>query len=141
MFVSAEDGRSPEPPEVQIFRPSEEECRNKKDNGRKKTLVCVASRFYPDHVSVSWQKNGNEVKDGVATDTAAVRPEGEEFYRISSRLRVSAETWFDPNNNFMCLVKFFNGSNHTIHSETVYGDPGESIEGAGGSPMSWLAGK
>lgn len=126
MFVSAEDGRSPEPPKVQILKPSEEECRNKKDNGRKKTLVCVASEFYPDHVSVSWQQNGNEVKDGVATDAAAVRPEGEKYYRISSRLRVSADTWFNPNNHFTCTVKFFNGSIDIITTDAVNGDPGES---------------
>ncbi|XP_075871531.1 uncharacterized protein LOC142881263, partial [Nelusetta ayraudi] len=110
-------------PTVKLLKPSEEECRNQKDNRRKKTLVCVASHFYPDHVSVSWQQNGEEVKDGVATDTAALRPQGKDYYKISSRLRVSADTWFNPDTQFKCIVKFFNGTNYINETDTVNGDP------------------
>lgn len=114
---------------MEIFRPSEEECRNQKDNGKKKTLVCVASKFYPDHVTVFWQQDGEEVTDGVATDTAALRPEGELYYKISSRLRVSANSWFNPNTRFTCIVRFFNGISYVNKNNSVYGDPGESTGG------------
>lgn len=124
MSVSAEKNHV-KPPTVNLLKPSDAETRNQKDNRKKKTLVCVASDFYPDHVSVSWEQNGREVTDGVATDAAALRPEGEEFYKISSRLRVSAETWFDPNSQFKCIVKFFNGTRDIPLTATVNGEPGE----------------
>uniref|UniRef100_A0A8D3C0L2 Ig-like domain-containing protein n=1 Tax=Scophthalmus maximus TaxID=52904 RepID=A0A8D3C0L2_SCOMX len=75
------------PPVVKVLGPSSRECRNLKDNERRKTLLCVASDFYPDHVSVSWRVGGQEVSRGVATDNAALR-QGEN-YKITSRLRVS----------------------------------------------------
>ncbi|XP_070834805.1 T-cell receptor beta-1 chain C region [Chaetodon trifascialis] len=102
-----EDGHDVTTPTVKVLRPSTNECRNQKDNAKKKTLVCVASKFYPDHVSVSWQVNGVNITDGVATDSAAVK-EGK-FYKITSRLQVPAETWFSPSSEFKCIVSFFNG--------------------------------
>uniref|UniRef100_A0A8D3CR88 Ig-like domain-containing protein n=1 Tax=Scophthalmus maximus TaxID=52904 RepID=A0A8D3CR88_SCOMX len=86
------------PPVVKVLGPSSRECRNLKDNERRKTLLCVASDFYPDHVSVSWRVGGQEVSRGVATDNAALR-QGEN-YKITSRLRVSAEDWFKPETEF-----------------------------------------
>ncbi|CAF89193.1 unnamed protein product, partial [Tetraodon nigroviridis] len=98
-------------PTVTLLRPSPKECRNEKDQKRrKKTLVCLATGFYPDHIDVSWLVNDESVTDGVATDSAAQRPEGEKFYKISSRLRVAAEVWFNPDSVFTCQVSFFNGS-------------------------------
>uniref|UniRef100_A0A3B5K1J6 Ig-like domain-containing protein n=1 Tax=Takifugu rubripes TaxID=31033 RepID=A0A3B5K1J6_TAKRU len=97
-----EPGLSVTGPTVTLLPPSSRECRNQKHQKRKKTIVCVASGFYPDHVSVSWEVNGQKVTDGVATDGAALRPEGR-FYRISSRLRVSAEDWFRPDSDFTSL--------------------------------------
>lgn len=72
----------------------------------------MASDFYPDHVSVSWQVDEVDVKDGVATDSAAVRIG--ENYRITSRLRVPLSDWFTPGKNFTCTVSFFNGT-HTVN--------------------------
>uniref|UniRef100_A0A8D3ABC2 Ig-like domain-containing protein n=1 Tax=Scophthalmus maximus TaxID=52904 RepID=A0A8D3ABC2_SCOMX len=91
------------PPVVKVLGPSSRECRNLKDNERRKTLLCVASDFYPDHVSVSWRVGGQEVSRGVATDNAALR-QGEN-YKITSRLRVSAEDWFKPETEFECIVR------------------------------------
>ncbi|KAJ4918210.1 hypothetical protein JOQ06_002056 [Pogonophryne albipinna] len=110
-------------PTVTVFPPSANECRNQKDPKRRKTLVCVASGFYPDHVSVSWQVGGGAVSSGVATDSSALR-EGK-TYRISSRLRVSASDWFTLGRKFTCRVSFFNGT-HTNHYEnTVEGVQGK----------------
>uniref|UniRef100_A0A8C6VVR1 Ig-like domain-containing protein n=1 Tax=Nothobranchius furzeri TaxID=105023 RepID=A0A8C6VVR1_NOTFU len=96
-------GRSPTTPTVEVFKPSAKEC-NDPNKKRKKTLVCVASGFYPDHVSVSWMLNGVQTGKGVATDSTAKR-DGDS-YRITSRLKVQAKDWFRPGNRFTCTVKY-----------------------------------
>ncbi|KAI9537746.1 hypothetical protein NQZ68_022408 [Dissostichus eleginoides] len=107
-------------PTVKVFTPSPKECRNQRDHKRTKTLVCVASGFYPDHVSVSWQVGGGAVSSsGVATDSSALR--GDKTYRISSRLRVSASDWFTEGRKFTCRVSFFNGTHTSHHEDTVEG--------------------
>lgn len=121
LSVSAEAGREPQKPKVKIYKPSPFECRNEKDKERKKTLVCLATDFYPDHVSVSWKIDGTEVKEGVATDSSAIRPPGKEFYKISSRLRVSAEEWFTEGKEFECTVKFYNGKGYDNVTAEVFG--------------------
>uniref|UniRef100_A0A8C6VVP9 Ig-like domain-containing protein n=1 Tax=Nothobranchius furzeri TaxID=105023 RepID=A0A8C6VVP9_NOTFU len=109
-------GRSPTTPTVEVFKPSAKEC-NDPNKKRKKTLVCVASGFYPDHVSVSWMLNGVQTGKGVATDSTAKR-DGDS-YRITSRLKVQAKDWFRPGNRFTCTVSFFNGTITTPHSASV----------------------
>nr|XP_033962472.1 uncharacterized protein LOC117464054 [Pseudochaenichthys georgianus] len=118
-----EPGRNVSAPTVTVFPPSANECRNQRDRERRKTLVCVASGFYPDHVSVSWQVGGGAVSSGVATDSSALR-EGK-TYRISSRLRVSASDWFTPDRKFTCRVSFFNGTHTSHHENTVEGVQGK----------------
>lgn len=121
-FVLAEDGHKITAPTVKVLKPSKNECRNKKDKERRKTIVCVASGFYPDHVSVSWKRNGEDVTKGVATDNAALR-DGM-FYKITSRLRVLAEDWFIPNNQFSCTVSFYNGSDNINYTASINGEEG-----------------
>uniref|UniRef100_M4A403 Ig-like domain-containing protein n=1 Tax=Xiphophorus maculatus TaxID=8083 RepID=M4A403_XIPMA len=108
-----------EPKTVKILLPSPHECRDqKKEKGeRRKTLVCLASGFYPDHVSVFWQLNGQNVTDGVATDAAAKKNESSGTYSITSRLRLWAKTWFNPGNEFSCHITFFNGTNYNIYTK------------------------
>ncbi|XP_050925337.1 M1-specific T cell receptor beta chain [Lates calcarifer] len=105
-------------PTVTVFKPSLHECENKNEKGtgvtKKKTLLCVASGFYPDHVSVSWKVDGKKVDKNVSTDSAA-QLDGD-FYRITSRLRVPAKDWHNPKKYFQCIVSFFNG-NETKHFE------------------------
>ncbi|XP_073338966.1 T cell receptor beta chain MC.7.G5-like [Pagrus major] len=98
-------------PTVKVLPPSTKECRNKiNPDKRKKTLLCVASEFYPDHVKVSWEVNGAKRVVGVATDNQASRPGSGANYKITSRLRVPAEEWFNPNNKFECIVNFYDGT-------------------------------
>uniref|UniRef100_A0A3B4T5A0 Ig-like domain-containing protein n=1 Tax=Seriola dumerili TaxID=41447 RepID=A0A3B4T5A0_SERDU len=102
-----------------LFKPSSKECRNLKDEKeRKKTLLCVARDFYPDHVSMFWQVNAKNVTKGVATDPAAWLDNG--TYFITSRLRVLAEVWTTPGTNFSCFVSFFNGNKTIETNETVF---------------------
>ncbi|TDG99152.1 hypothetical protein EPR50_G00208380 [Perca flavescens] len=107
------------PPTVKVLPPSENECQKQKDDSRKKTIVCVASGFYPDHVTVKWKVNGDKVTNGVATDNDALRVD--KSYRITSRLSVSVEDWFTPGKSFTCIVKFFNGKETISHEVTVLG--------------------
>ncbi|XP_023208509.1 uncharacterized protein LOC102220450 [Xiphophorus maculatus] len=117
-----EDGAKVTEPNVKILPPSPHECRDqKKEKGeRRKTLVCLASGFYPDHVSVFWQLNGQNVTDGVATDAAAKKNETTKMYSITSRLRLRAKTWFNPGNEFSCHITFFNGTNYKIYTAPIY---------------------
>uniref|UniRef100_A0A8D0DB13 Ig-like domain-containing protein n=1 Tax=Sander lucioperca TaxID=283035 RepID=A0A8D0DB13_SANLU len=91
---------------LKVLPPSTKECRNQKDGPRKKTIVCVASGFYPDHVSVKWKIDGIKATSGVATDNAALQEGG--YYRITSRLKVSGEDWFTLYKNFTCIVEMSN---------------------------------
>lgn len=118
-FVLAEQGVNITEPTVKVFEPSPKECKNQKDKRRKKTIVCVASGFYPDHVHVFWKIDGENFTEGVATDNAAVRDGN--YYKISSRLRISAKSWYTPGKRFSCFVSFYNGEQTTYHSASVFG--------------------
>uniref|UniRef100_A0A671XFA5 Ig-like domain-containing protein n=1 Tax=Sparus aurata TaxID=8175 RepID=A0A671XFA5_SPAAU len=110
------------PPTVKVLEPSEKECRNKVEKEkRKKTLLCVISRFYPDHVNVTWKINNEEMSKGVATDNMPAQPNDGEFYKITSRLKVDANKWFDPENEFKCIASFFNGTGTTYHENGTRG--------------------
>ena len=112
------------PTKVSILPPSKHECKDAKDNKNKKTLVCVATGFYPDHVSVSWTINGVNVTDGVGTDHSAVWDNVTERYSITSRLRVPAGEWYTDTNQFNCTVLFFDGTEDKAFSASVMGDKG-----------------
>ncbi|XP_049452753.1 M1-specific T cell receptor beta chain-like [Epinephelus fuscoguttatus] len=108
------------PPKVEVLRPSEKECKNKRGNAEK-TIVCLATGFYPDHVSVSWRVGGDDVTTGVATDNAALQGE-DKYYTITSRLRVSAKEWYNPNTEFNCTVSFYDGTDTKSYSYSIFGD-------------------
>lgn len=116
------------PPTVKVLEPSEKECRNKVEKEkRKKTLLCVISRFYPDHVNVTWKINNEEMSKGVATDNMPAQPNDGKFYKITSRLKVDANKWFDPENEFKCIASFFNGTGTTYHENGTRGIEGMFI--------------
>lgn len=101
-----------------MLKPSAKECRNKK-----KTLVCVASKFYPDHVSVYWKIDGDNHTDGVVTDNNALKKD-DGSYTITSRLRVAAEDWYSPDKKFTCIVSFYDGKETKDYSDSIYGVEG-----------------
>lgn len=110
LFFPTEPNRPVKPPIVEVYPPSPKQCRS--HNRKLKTLVCVASGFYPDHVSVSWRIDGSDVSAGVASDTAAVWKG--DSYQITSSLSVPLKDWFTPGKNFSCSVGFFDGL-HTLN--------------------------
>uniref|UniRef100_A0AAQ5ZAT8 Ig-like domain-containing protein n=1 Tax=Amphiprion ocellaris TaxID=80972 RepID=A0AAQ5ZAT8_AMPOC len=124
------------PPKVKILQPSQQECRNQKEKQRKKTLVCVASGFYPDHVTVSWKINDEDYSSGVATDSAAQEIEGS--YRITSRFKVNAALWENQENSFMCIVSFFDGETTTNHTATLHGVQGEYLKVTQSAKLSYV---
>uniref|UniRef100_A0A8C3KVU1 Ig-like domain-containing protein n=1 Tax=Chrysolophus pictus TaxID=9089 RepID=A0A8C3KVU1_CHRPC len=105
-------------PTVAIFSPSKQEIQQKK----KATLVCLASGFYPDHLNLVWKVNGKKRTEGVGTDETSTS--NGSTYALTSRLRISAQEWFNPLNRFECTAEFFkNGSLDLIH-KFIYGDAG-----------------
>uniref|UniRef100_A0A3P8Z2B7 Ig-like domain-containing protein n=1 Tax=Esox lucius TaxID=8010 RepID=A0A3P8Z2B7_ESOLU len=100
-------------PNVKILPPSSQEGKGK---GEKKTLVCVATDFYPDHVTVSWKVN-----EGVGTDSMAKWDDNTKKYSITSRLRVLNKKWHKESNTFTCTVDFFNGQSNENVTDSING--------------------
>uniref|UniRef100_A0A8C1DR11 Ig-like domain-containing protein n=1 Tax=Cyprinus carpio carpio TaxID=630221 RepID=A0A8C1DR11_CYPCA len=99
-------------PEVEILKPSGIETRCKKTI----TLVCVAEKFYPDHVSITWTLGDKEIKENVATDPYATQDKTTKLFSMTSRLKVSKKE-FKPKNKYRCTVNFYNGT-HDISDNT-----------------------
>ncbi|KAF5887606.1 T-cell receptor beta 2 [Clarias magur] len=101
------------PPAVRVLNVSQNEVCTKKNV----TLVCLAERFYPDHVTVSWTVGGEKRTTDVGTDAAATQGE-DKFYTISSRLNIEYKEW-TKGQEFMCIVTFFDGSNTENYNSTI----------------------
>ncbi|KAL0969460.1 hypothetical protein UPYG_G00227640 [Umbra pygmaea] len=112
-------------PTVKVLPPSPQEGKGRK---KKKTLVCVASDFYPDHVTVSWKINNQTHIEGVATDDQAKQDDDTRKYSITSRLRVNTRDWNKASKTFTCTVNFFDGNNTIPVSDSINGD---ELEGEG----------
>ncbi|NXJ39502.1 TCB1 protein, partial [Ciconia maguari] len=109
------------PPAVAIFLPSKQEIQQKSEA----TLVCLASGFYPDHLNLVWKVNGAKRTEGVGTDEFSTQ--NGITYSLTSRLRISAQEWFNPLNRFECVANFFkNGTVESIH-KLMYGDAGCAV--------------
>lgn len=82
--------------------------------GQNIVLVCVAEKFYPDHVTVHWE---TKIKDfHVATDSAAVQTD-DKFYSITSRLKIPLKQW-NTGLTIKCTVSFYNGTvTHPVSGE------------------------
>ncbi|XP_061651826.1 T cell receptor beta chain MC.7.G5-like [Phyllopteryx taeniolatus] len=108
------------PPTVKLLPPSDGECTNQKDKeAKKKTLVCAATDFYPDHVGVAWMVDSQKRDKGVATDSEALRRGL--GYSITSRLRVPASEWLHGSTNFTCVLTFFDGTTYSDYAESISG--------------------
>uniref|UniRef100_A0A4W3H528 Ig-like domain-containing protein n=1 Tax=Callorhinchus milii TaxID=7868 RepID=A0A4W3H528_CALMI len=53
------------------------------DSSKSQTLVCETAEFYPEDVTLTWYKNGNEVKTGI-NDTKKKNSNG--LYKVSSSM-------------------------------------------------------
>ncbi|KAL1258480.1 hypothetical protein QQF64_011724 [Cirrhinus molitorella] len=106
-------------PKVKILPPSPKEICSQNKTDKWSTLVCLATGFYPDHVSVSWKVNGKEIQDNVSTDTSAQQDKTTLMYHISSRIKINDKDWMDPKNNFTCIVHFFNGDDYITVTNTI----------------------
>nr|ABU93647.1 T cell receptor beta [Gallus gallus] len=108
-------------PDVVIFSPSKQEIQEKK----KATLVCLASGFFPDHLNLVWKVNGVKRTEGVGTDE--ISTSNGSTYSLTSRLRISAQEWFNPLNRFECIANFFKNGTQQLIQKIVYGDTGCDI--------------
>ena len=106
-------------PDVVIFSPSKQEIQEKK----KATLVCLASGFFPDHLNLVWKVNGVKRTEGVGTDE--ISTSNGSTYSLTSRLRISAQEWFNPLNRFECIANFFKNGTQQKIQKIIYGDTGE----------------
>ncbi|KAG6921966.1 hypothetical protein G0U57_004402, partial [Chelydra serpentina] len=102
VLTVTEDGVNITSPTVTIFPPSKQEIKEK----GKATLVCLATKFYPDHIKLVWKVNDAEREDGVRTDEFSTWDETSKSYSLTSRLRLSTQEWFKSKNSFKCAVKF-----------------------------------
>ncbi|XP_034531368.1 uncharacterized protein LOC117806520 [Notolabrus celidotus] len=113
-------------PKVTLFPPSKKECGGKTDQ-KKKTIVCVASEYYPDHIVFSWFLNDEEINGRMVINSSAVKED--ETYSISSRLRVTAEEWHSPENNFTCKVSFWGEEGWLNQTASVNGEEDTAKKG------------
>ncbi|XP_029350224.1 immunoglobulin delta heavy chain-like [Echeneis naucrates] len=115
---------------IKLFAPSSKQCKNRVGQ-KTKTLVCLATHFYPDHVNVTWEVNGEQNKPNIieSTDAAAAKRNGDRYYSITSRLTVPSEVWTNPENNFTCIVDFFDGTKNIQTRKSISGVKDEEEEG------------
>uniref|UniRef100_H0ZV22 Ig-like domain-containing protein n=1 Tax=Taeniopygia guttata TaxID=59729 RepID=H0ZV22_TAEGU len=106
------------PPAVAIFSPSKQEIQQKS----KATLVCLASGFYPDHLTLGWRVNGVKRTEGVGTDESSTQ--NGSTYSLTSRLRMPAWEWFNPLNRFECVANFFQNGTTASINKFISGDAG-----------------
>uniref|UniRef100_A0A8C3MNZ6 Uncharacterized protein n=1 Tax=Geospiza parvula TaxID=87175 RepID=A0A8C3MNZ6_GEOPR len=104
---------------VAIFSPSKQEIQQKS----KATLVCLASGFYPDHLTLVWRVNGVKRTEGVGTDEYSTQ--NGSTYSLTSRLRMPAWEWFNPLNRFECVANFFQNGTTASINKVIHGDAGE----------------
>ncbi|KAM4906165.1 T cell receptor beta chain MC.7.G5-like isoform 2-T2 [Sylvia borin] len=117
------------PPAVAIFSPSKQEIQQKS----KATLVCLASGFYPDHLTLVWKVNGVKRTQGVGTDESSTK--NGSTYSLTSRLRMPAWEWFDPSNRFECVANFFQNGTQSAQ-KSINGDAGCALTPVGHSCFS-----
>uniref|UniRef100_A0A3B1J787 Ig-like domain-containing protein n=1 Tax=Astyanax mexicanus TaxID=7994 RepID=A0A3B1J787_ASTMX len=81
----------------------------------KATLVCQINKFYPDHATVSWSVDGQDVS-GNKQDTQSVRS-SDGTYSMSSILTMSRSAW-EAAEAFTCQVQHESLSTPASHTVT-----------------------
>ncbi|XP_076155912.1 Ig gamma-2A chain C region secreted form [Alosa pseudoharengus] len=120
-----EEGLKVTAPTVKLLPPSKSEPCDKVQKKREEksvTLVCLATNFYPDHVTVSWKVGGEIRTKGVGTDNNALRSAEDKMYSITSRLRIRIKEWGNPNTWVTCVVSFYNGTHNIDSEDSVNGE-------------------
>ncbi|GAB0202245.1 immunoglobulin lambda-like polypeptide 1 [Grus japonensis] len=88
-------------PSVALLPPPPEELSARRDT---LSLTCLARAFYPEDISVEWQKNQDAVDAGSYDVTAPMKEKtGDASYFVYSRLGVAREAWLQGN-TYVCMV-------------------------------------
>ncbi|XP_073725266.1 M1-specific T cell receptor beta chain-like [Misgurnus anguillicaudatus] len=116
-----ESGKDVTEPEVKIIEPSKKQLCKKHV-----TLVCVAKKFYPDHVTIKWKIGNDDVIKGVATDPYATKDK-KGMFDMSSRLKIKSNVYHNADKKFTCTVTFYNGTDYIDKSDTVNGIQGKGF--------------
>ncbi|KAJ7422347.1 hypothetical protein WISP_38300 [Willisornis vidua] len=127
-----EKNREVIPPAVAIFSPSKQEIQQK----NKATLVCLASGFYPDHLTLVWMVNDVKRTAGVGTDEFSTQ--NGSTYSLTSRLRIPAWEWFNPLNRFECVAKFFQKEKEESIHKFIYGDAESYLRYGNSAKLTYL---
>uniref|UniRef100_A0A8C5Q1P1 Ig-like domain-containing protein n=1 Tax=Leptobrachium leishanense TaxID=445787 RepID=A0A8C5Q1P1_9ANUR len=94
-----EQGKKLIVPKVTIFNPNPKELKDHEHA----SFVCVASGFYPEHVSITWKVNGEKRQ---TYDQNKATENNDKTYSISRRLSVTKDEYFTPSNTFQCEASF-----------------------------------
>uniref|UniRef100_A0A663F729 Ig-like domain-containing protein n=1 Tax=Aquila chrysaetos chrysaetos TaxID=223781 RepID=A0A663F729_AQUCH len=99
--ISKKPGKALRPPPVYLLAPPSEELSGNRDT---LSLTCLVRGFYPEDISVEWQKN-QETLDASTYDTVQPLKEktGDASYFLYSRLVVKREEW-NRGTTFVCMV-------------------------------------
>ncbi|KAK3537730.1 hypothetical protein QTP70_017878 [Hemibagrus guttatus] len=112
-------------PTVTLLPPSPKELCNAQGKNANVTLVCLATDFYPDHVSIIWQVNKKNRTSNVATDHVAQQDTDSRLYSMSSRLHVNHANWTNVKNKFTCIITFYDGHNEEKLQSSITYSPGK----------------
>uniref|UniRef100_A0A8C4RRU0 Ig-like domain-containing protein n=1 Tax=Erpetoichthys calabaricus TaxID=27687 RepID=A0A8C4RRU0_ERPCA len=103
-------------PTLEILSPSQNElCKR-----NRVTLICLATDFYPDHISITWDLPELNEPTRIKTDTPVLNGHTK-LYSISSRLRVPKSVWCNPDNKFTCIVTFGMENGTETYRRSIHG--------------------
>ncbi|XP_065144920.1 immunoglobulin lambda-1 light chain-like [Paramisgurnus dabryanus] len=117
-----EPGKNITKPEVKIIEPSKKELCKKAV-----TLVCVAEKFYPDHVTIKWKIGNEDFTKGVATDPYAKKNNKTGMFEMSSRFKIKSNVYHNEAKRFQCIVSFYDGEGYINKTATVKGIAGNGF--------------